>query len=118
MNNLEYEQEVKCCGCVKMRCALLLMSIVYVLEVQMNTQSAINSYKVEAPAFVLDVLIVLVAAYVAVVMWIAAFRDSYSNRLRVVSAIIFSLIYNTIFTAICIIWVILDVDSLFNIEKL
>ena len=101
-----------------MRCAFLLMSIVYVVEVQINTQSAINSYKVEAAALVIDVLIVLVAAYVTVSMWIAACHDSYANRLRVVSAIISSLIYNTIFTIISIVWVILDVDSLMNIEKL
>ena len=97
MQSEEYESEVKCCCCFKMRIAIFMMAVVYVLQVAMNSQSAYNSYLVEAPAIIIDVIIALIAAYVSTVLLVAGCRDTFNNRQRVTSAIMFSLIYNTLF---------------------
>lgn len=60
--------------------ALIPMVLVYLLQVMANAQQSVNSYEVASPAVVIDVFLVLISGYAAVVLLLVLFKDSYDNR--------------------------------------
>ena len=60
--------------------AIIPMVIVYLLQVQANLQQSIVSYQLASPAVVIDVFLVLISGYAAVVLMLAGCRDTYKSR--------------------------------------